>query len=118
MDDHLKPRRPRPEEQAEIEEKISWAQIEVKDPSLHVLIRERKEDEEAAYQRSEENETVWEQEESERIRRAEAKMNIDIPIRRERELMKTFPSEIFIRQQETETRPRRENESPYSPPYP
>jgi hypothetical protein len=92
MEDHLIPRRPLSEEKAEIAERISWANADISDPPLYVLVQERQEDEEAAMQRREENETPWEREESKQILRAEAEIAADTPIRRNRELMKTFSS--------------------------
>ena len=116
MEDHLKPRRPRSEEQAEIEESPSWAQTERKDPPLHVLVQERKEDEEAAFKCRHESETAWEREESEHILSAEGEMEIDIPVRRERELLKTFPGEISVKRQGEATRVPPANGSPSLPP--
>lgn len=98
MRDCEKPRRPRSEEQAEITDRIARAIAAAdqtlaqptREPPLSVLVHELEEDEEAAMWERDVTETAFEREESERILRAEAEIEVDIPIRRARELQRTF----------------------------
>jgi hypothetical protein len=129
VDDDLKPRRSQAEERAEIDERILKSQAGEEATFLREMIRppgqslqlqfEREEmEKEGELRESDSAETAEEHAESERILRAEAEMEIDIPVRRDRELMKTFPGEIFIKRQWPTSRLSPTNKSPYSSPTP
>lgn len=112
MHDDLKPRRPRWEEELEIRDFRTRAELDADSRFLRELERppgqallleaELQEMEDEREQREEERwETESERAESERILKAEAEIAIDIPIRRARELGRTFASssrrEFFAR---------------------